>query len=241
MNILDKYRTVSATPLPTVLLYFDTADDILNTNSQRAYDACFKLEREVTSEEQVKYARVLGYLILHPPSSYALTEIVKEINSCKGEQDTLLKLGRFFVDSYIRGFKKYKKKTSDLSKHPSRPSFDEDKEALMAVMEEAPTDSSLAKKQALIRDGYRCVVTGKYNQIIPATFDVNEEEVMRVGTGWTECAHIVPDSTYTYTKISDEECLTSIAKRGTSASLLSLEAFRLRRREYQWQQSTFVA
>ncbi|KAG7089804.1 hypothetical protein E1B28_011454 [Marasmius oreades] len=116
--------------------------------------------------------------------------------------------------------KKHKKKTSDLSEHPSRPSFNDAEEALMTVMKEIPQDSNLAKKQALIRDGYRCVVTGKYNLNIPASFDVNEEEVKRVGTCWTECAHIVQESIYS--NISNEESLTSIAKRDSSASLLTV-------------------
>ncbi|KAG7089805.1 hypothetical protein E1B28_011455 [Marasmius oreades] len=47
MNLLDKYRTVNATPLPTVVLQFDATDSTPITDSQRAYDDRFKLEREV--------------------------------------------------------------------------------------------------------------------------------------------------------------------------------------------------
>lgn len=49
--------------------------------------------------------------------------------------------------------------------------------------------------QALERDGFRCVVTGKYD--LAASISISEQQVIAAGGAVnTECAHIVPDSTY---------------------------------------------
>ncbi|KAJ3753921.1 hypothetical protein EV360DRAFT_52612, partial [Lentinula raphanica] len=72
--------------------------------------------------------------------------------------------------------KKYKGRTPASSDHPSRPSFDRDRD------------------NALYRDGYKCVVTGRYDHSDP---DMTEEK-SEIGGGavHTRLAHIVPDSTY---------------------------------------------
>ncbi|KAG7085762.1 hypothetical protein E1B28_003303 [Marasmius oreades] len=56
---------------------------------------------------------------------------------------------------------------------------------------------------------------------LPASFDLDKKEVKRAGVVWTECAHIVPESTYF--EISDEEPLSSVVKKSDySASLLAV-------------------
>ncbi|KAG7085671.1 hypothetical protein E1B28_003216 [Marasmius oreades] len=172
-----------------------TINERLSADSLSAYKVCLKLEGEV-SKKDVKYARVLGYMVLYPPSSNVLAKILEEIHSCGGKNATLVKLGKFYVDYYIQGFKKHRTKTPASSEHASRPSFDKDKGALLAVLKEAPQDRRTAKKQALIRDGYRCVVTGKYHAEIPASFEVDEEDKNLVDSVFTQCAHVVPEATY---------------------------------------------
>src|ERR1700677_2156593 len=59
--------------------------------------------------------------------------------------------------------------------------------------------SSAKAIQALIRDGYRCIVTGRYDSTPYSEKKLNltKEEIIAAGGGWaTHCAHIVPDSTY---------------------------------------------
>ncbi|KAL0955112.1 hypothetical protein HGRIS_004028 [Hohenbuehelia grisea] len=57
--------------------------------------------------------------------------------------------------------------------------------------------NSYRGKRALIRDGFKCVATGKYDAGPLARANVATAEVLAAGGGWhTECAHIVPESTY---------------------------------------------
>jgi hypothetical protein len=49
--------------------------------------------------------------------------------------------------------------------------------------------------KALVRDDYKCVVTGAHDfraRDIPRI----AKELRKEGGTWTQCAHIVPDSTY---------------------------------------------
>jgi len=50
--------------------------------------------------------------------------------------------------------------------------------------------------EALIRDGYKCVLTGKYDSQALDVPDIDEETIIRVGAVNTRCAHIAPESTY---------------------------------------------
>jgi hypothetical protein len=49
--------------------------------------------------------------------------------------------------------------------------------------------------QALVRDGFRCIVTGKYDMASDISH-VDKNAVREAGVVNTECAHIVPESTY---------------------------------------------
>ncbi|KAG7085726.1 hypothetical protein E1B28_003269 [Marasmius oreades] len=190
---------LKATTLPeTFAPTYKTINEKLNADSLSAYNTCLRLEDEARRT--------------------ALTEIVEEIHSCRGEKDTLLELGKFYVDYYIQSFKNRRKKTPDSSEYASRSSFDNDEDALLAVLKQAPQDNRMAKKQALIRDSYRCVVTGKYHAEIPASFNIDEENRNRVGSVFTECARIVPEATHF--EISDE--VSQVNKRDYSASLLAV-------------------
>lgn len=101
------------------------------------------------------------------------------------------------------------------SNHASRPSFDRIADVIKATLVEAPQSHTEAKKnvrldlsfhessltdtcQALIRDGYRCIVTGKYdarsvreiqelNDLILSDPSLRREP--------TQCAHIFAEST----------------------------------------------
>ncbi len=51
--------------------------------------------------------------------------------------------------------------------------------------------------QALIRDGYRCAVTGKYDDAVFGTRTVTLQQVLAAGgTILTRCAHILPEFTF---------------------------------------------
>jgi hypothetical protein len=105
-----------------------------------------------------------------------------------------------------------KGRTPTPSSHASRPSFDTLKEMIKAMVVEAPQNHQQAKKnvsalscifgsvqifpfKALVRDGFRCVISGRYD--IPSVKG-NEEmknNLKEVLFCTTQCAHIFPEST----------------------------------------------
>ncbi|KAG9309699.1 hypothetical protein JVU11DRAFT_10375 [Chiua virens] len=166
-----------------------------------AYDVCLALEDKSSTEENRMHARILGYLILHAASgsTTALAEIVRAIHSCSQDDQNLLNLGKCFRLWFILPFKKAKGRTPAPSDHPSRLSFDRLKEDLKATITEAPKDIDhrQAKAQALIRDRYQCVATGRYDLIAHKESIVDVETIAAAGTPvHTELAHILPESTY---------------------------------------------
>ncbi|KAK0216811.1 hypothetical protein IW262DRAFT_1393654 [Armillaria fumosa] len=65
------------------------------------------------------YARILGYLIIHSPSSSTCNEVVKVIHPCAQDHATLSRLGHSFLNYFIRPFKKFKSRTPASSDPPS--------------------------------------------------------------------------------------------------------------------------
>ncbi|KDQ51059.1 hypothetical protein JAAARDRAFT_541675 [Jaapia argillacea MUCL 33604] len=78
------------------------------------------------------------------------------------------------------------------STHSSRPAFDLTAQEKHTLLQEAPRDHRAAKKLCLVRDDYRCVITGRYNM---ATFlskmNTDGNFVPPAPIGHTELAHII--------------------------------------------------
>ncbi|KZT08980.1 uncharacterized protein LAESUDRAFT_647704, partial [Laetiporus sulphureus 93-53] len=70
---------------------------------------------------------------------------------------------------------------------------------------------------ALIRDGFKCVVTGIYDTEAVGIRGIDQEDILRVTTVNTECAHIVPESTF-----FDVSRPSSPEKKDYSASVLAV-------------------
>jgi len=170
-----------------------------------AYNICLKLERsfqEATDGRQdvkknIVYIRILGYLIHHVPTDRGLRTVVHEIVSC-ADDSALLEVGKMYYNHYIRAFRANKGRTPIPTNHASRLSFDTIADMINDTLVEAPQSHAYAKKNALIRDGYRCVVTGKYDagsyyEIRELEDKVRADSSLRVGA--TECAHIFAEST----------------------------------------------
>jgi len=118
------------------------------------------------------------------------------IHSCAQNYDALSELGQSFIEYFIRPFKQLEGRTPVSESHSSRSSFDKDKMDLMVQIEEAPKDHKTAKAQALIRDRHRCVATGKYDMQAMNLPGIDKNDIRKSGVVFTECAHIVPESTY---------------------------------------------
>ncbi|KAG5635286.1 hypothetical protein H0H81_011824 [Sphagnurus paluster] len=171
----------------------------------RAYNKCLRIEKSlqqaIDNGEKVGngmiYVRILGYLIHHVVTDEGMKAVVYEITSCVTDRD-LLEVGKMYFNHYIRGFRASKGRIPTPSNHASRPSFDKITDMIKKTLEEAPPSHATAKKHALIRDGYRCVVTGKYDR--SSVDQIKElEDMLRANpslkTEETQCAHIFAEST----------------------------------------------
>jgi len=169
------------------------------------YNICLRLEKSLQKAidkgedvgQDIINIRILGYLVHFVPTDRGLKTVVQEISSCKDEF-ALLAVGKMYYDHYIRAFRANKGRIPTPSNHASRPSFDKIADVIKATLVEAPRSHAEAKKSALIRDGYRCVVTGKYdarsvreirelNDLVLSDPSLRREP--------TQCAHIFAEST----------------------------------------------
>ncbi|KAH9913261.1 uncharacterized protein B0H18DRAFT_1050071 [Fomitopsis serialis] len=176
-------------PLPTNNYVFQPWQD--------AYAKCLHHEQvgntigDATAAALVR-ARILGYAMLETPSDTGRDCLSREINSC-GDDDEFERLATLYINHFLRCFRAAKGRTRSPSTHPSRPSFDATQETLQYPLEEAPQNHATAKQKALIRDGYRCMLTGAFDivsvkekpHILPADAPVT----------FTQAAHIFPEST----------------------------------------------
>ncbi|KAI6156292.1 hypothetical protein EDD17DRAFT_1704602 [Pisolithus thermaeus] len=169
---------------------------------ESAYNICLDLERwiqreadlGVEMEKAMICCRILGYLFHHFPSR-DIKPFVREIVTTGGQPEELLKLGKRFYAYFVKLFMSYKRITPAPSSHPSRWSVDNLVEKIKTELNGAPQNHKTAKKLALIRDGFQCVVTKVYDDRIASSNKTLEQAVIDgAPKGITQCAHIFPES-----------------------------------------------
>ncbi|CAK5282377.1 unnamed protein product [Mycena citricolor] len=127
--------------------------------------------------------RFLGFLLQdlwqHNQHSFGLTpyqRLIKEIASClsisgqipaseeeaEAQHGQLQNLGLFYRNHLIRIFRSNGDPIPQSSDPPSRPSMDVLRDRITRKMK-TPTTPRSARQSALMRDGYRCMVTGQYD------------------------------------------------------------------------------
>ncbi|KDR73312.1 hypothetical protein GALMADRAFT_270137 [Galerina marginata CBS 339.88] len=191
------------TPLPPKVP--ERLQDDVHVHAVSAYNICLSVESSLqlavnngeNVEKDIIYIRILGYLIHFVPTDLGLTVVVAEIFSAKSDRD-LLNVGKTYFDHFIRAFRANRGRTPTPSNHASPRSFDTVADMVNDTLEHAPQSHSTAKKHALIRDGYCCVVTGKYDMdsvlVIKELRDkLNADRSLE--TDGTQCAHIFAEFT----------------------------------------------
>ncbi|KAH9074788.1 hypothetical protein EDB83DRAFT_1871336 [Lactarius deliciosus] len=178
---------------------------------RRAYSTLLKIQKSISSssfigtrvsreQQRLKLmrVRVLGYLILEGPSLTASEFVAEEVNSYKEDEDQIDKFGEMFFLHYLRIFRKYGGRTP-ASSRSSCNAFETRKEMIIKMLREAdqpPQNHREAKRLALVRDNFQCVVSGRYDSDSVVTNDELEAKVLSedLPMGITHCAHIFPDS-----------------------------------------------
>ncbi|KXN81616.1 hypothetical protein AN958_04110 [Leucoagaricus sp. SymC.cos] len=193
-----------------------------------AYDICLRLEKSLQLAankgddvgNNLIFIRILGYLIHYAPTDQGLKTVVEEISSCI-DDSALLLFGKMYYDHYIRAFRANKGRIPTPLNYASRPSFDTITDMINNTWVDAPQSHSDAKKNvglALIRDGYCCVVTGRFDERSVLEIQELKERVISdssLRTEVTECAHIFAEST-------NADIGPNTAKRNYAATMWAL-------------------
>ncbi|KAF8345054.1 hypothetical protein F5887DRAFT_1197645 [Amanita rubescens] len=131
------------------------------------------------------------------------SRMVLEIASCldKGDDkaiyDTLVQLGLRYRNYLLRVFRSNTRGRPTPSRHESRPSFEVVKGRVLEELDKAPQTKSNVRKQALLRDGYKCAISGVYDR--QSCLDIEEVNAARMALDnpkfiGTEVAHIFSES-----------------------------------------------
>ncbi|KAF9486011.1 hypothetical protein BDN70DRAFT_889725 [Pholiota conissans] len=192
-----------------------------------AYTTCLNIEetlQQITddiSKIDLIYIRVLGYLMHYLPTdrgTQGIEVVSREINSAPNNA-AILKIGKMYLEDFIMAFrpnKGHSDRPSDDSSWPSTPSHMID--MIDDEWVEAPLSSQDARRNALIRDGYRCVITGRYD---PGSLERIKGLWTKAQTNVdvTRCAYIFVPPARTTVKLGSDE-------RGSEAALWTvLESF----------------
>ncbi|KAF8573903.1 hypothetical protein K439DRAFT_1399426 [Ramaria rubella] len=175
------------------------------SQEHQAYTICLALQENAANiptpwksgPSSLVCSRLLGYMIIHSPTEQGRMNITKEIKSCSKGAAQLYQLAKFYIDRYLRVFRRNKGRTPAAASHPSRPSIDAMQERLKLLLECPPKNHSDAKAAALIRDDYHCMVTGVCDM---ASFKANDHvkemaRAKKMKIRPTQCAHIFAPST----------------------------------------------
>ncbi|TFK62455.1 hypothetical protein BDN72DRAFT_777064 [Pluteus cervinus] len=136
---------------------------ITDFNAHCAYKRCLAAEEKLgglTKDSRCRLIciRLLGYMLREAPTSAGRQELATEIIRCQGDE-SLHELGLIYQGHFIRCFRSIKGHTPKPSHHPSAPSFDQAVSFNFAQLQPTPSSHEKAKKSALERDGYCCMIT----------------------------------------------------------------------------------
>ncbi|KAG9001395.1 hypothetical protein FRB94_004807 [Tulasnella sp. JGI-2019a] len=135
----------------------------LNSAFFAAYETCEGVERSNTvvhnGPTPALSGQILGYMLIHAPTDEGRTNVRNEIVSRETEAK-LMDLAQFYLDRFIRVFKRATGRTPAEGFHSSQTSFDYEQQLTQQHLDEAPKNHQNARDWALIRDNHRCLITG---------------------------------------------------------------------------------
>ncbi|KAJ7221793.1 hypothetical protein B0H12DRAFT_1151687 [Mycena haematopus] len=181
-------------------------------------------------------ARVLGFLLLdfwrHQSHSFGLIpykRLLAEISSCLGlgtdkkVHAAIYELGLFYRNHLLRVFRSDGGPVPSVSQDPSRPSMELVRERFIEDIK-TPSTKPDARKYALLRDGYRCVLTGAYDLESCDNYPELGARADSEGAIQTtlQCAHIFSESAQEGDKDSFPSALAILKMFGLTDSAESL-------------------
>ncbi|KAL4251999.1 hypothetical protein ABKN59_005834 [Abortiporus biennis] len=183
---------------------------LLEKHAKNVYEFILTAENSAQNDNDAKnlmYSRVVGYLLLYPPTETAFSFIQNELSSICDNTETeternvsIYALGRMYFYGFISPFKKSCTPIPPSSKNSSRTSLDSQHQSISQDSKNntCPQDHKSAKQAALVREGYCCMVTGAFDFHSAETSPERFHEWMRTsGKSYispTQCCHIIPQS-----------------------------------------------
>ncbi|KAG7440318.1 uncharacterized protein BT62DRAFT_1050811 [Guyanagaster necrorhizus] len=180
----------------------ELGDDFTHPNPSfvSAHRRCREVEKDLMVQvsrnpsdmvlrKQLVNVRIMGHLLKVGPTDAAKSHISTTINS-EATDEALIARGAFYDRFFIRTCWLVKGPTPQESTDHSRPSFRQTLAEVQKQLQRSPSDHQEAKKSALARDNYRCLLSG--------TMDLNsylDHDELRAQLPEGMCAHIFSEST----------------------------------------------
>ncbi|KAB5588436.1 HNH endonuclease [Ceratobasidium theobromae] len=203
--------TTMPTPLPSPETVFPN-----DPAARNAYQRVYSLQAR-----HPQNMAILGWMLIHAPSNEGRAQVAQDINAATNNEK-VLEVGEYLESYFVDYFKHVSKKHSSTpSTHPSRPELEAVRQEIINGLVPAPTNHGKSKDQALIRDNYRCMLSGAVDLYCAETNTDLQDEFLSnplFKSGSTECCHILPQ--YLTQKITTDE-----SKEIPSAILLVLQQF----------------
>ncbi|KAB5588025.1 HNH endonuclease [Ceratobasidium theobromae] len=172
-------------PLPSPESVFPDDPEVRN-----AYQRVYSLQ-----DQQPLRMAILGWMLIHAPSNQGRTQVAQDINAATNDEE-VFKLGNYLQSFFFNHFKFLaKKRTTTPSTHRSRPELEAVRQEILNGLVSVPTSHNKAKEQALIRDNYRCMLSGTIDSRSLQTTPALRTEILSnplLNAGPTQCCHILP-------------------------------------------------
>ncbi|KAK7063794.1 hypothetical protein R3P38DRAFT_3301484 [Favolaschia claudopus] len=175
-------------------------------SAEKAAIEAHRPSQDAKYNDSVIGVRVLGFFLedfwKHNAHSFGLIPYYKlreAIASClvstdvNAQNQKLYNLGLFYRNHLMRVFRSNGGPVPIVSEHPSPPSFEKVRQDVMA---KTPTTSSHARKNALFRDGFRCMTTGAFDVESCILYPElrNHADMLGAPRTTVECAHIFSET-----------------------------------------------
>ncbi|EEB91199.1 hypothetical protein MPER_10479, partial [Moniliophthora perniciosa FA553] len=171
-----------------------------------AYQSVLQAETTALTDTERMDARVVGFFMTEfwrlrkHFGDTPVARITDEVNSVGepsvNQRAIIYMLGVRYRENLLRAFKQSKEPTYRPSSHSS-PSFDSVQQFITENLQSPPKDYRTAKQYALVRDGFKCTLSHKFDstsiQKIPSVYRMMQEE----GGSYeaTNCCHIFSELT----------------------------------------------
>ncbi|KAK0183601.1 hypothetical protein F5146DRAFT_1149696 [Armillaria mellea] len=170
-----------------------------------AHHRCRRVEKDLMTQfslnpsdmvlrKQLVNIRIMGHPLKVGPTDKAKSLISTTINS-ETTDEALIARGAFYDRFFIRTFRRAKGPTPQTSTHHSRPSFRQTLEEVHRQLQRDPFNHQEAKKSALARDNYRCILSGTMDKTSFFEYDELQAQLPEgMVPRTTQSAHIFSES-----------------------------------------------